>query len=397
MKKALFVALLVLPLTTTAQQKAPIAQYWMSVETAAGMSIPGMAGMGGFMAGMMGAGQQSSGRKIGLQIGSQRNADAPAAAHEIPSGMNMGPSLPLLTPTTRPVEVVRERRDRWESPDRPKGRMLIYWGCGESVRAGQPVVIDFSTVGQGQMPAGFTSRAIATGSPPGGRTTGTWPNQQDSQSIPDAASLRGAHTIRGNYSPDMRFSLGDDFMEQVSLQQTARGAGASVSWNALGNATGYFATVMGGDGNDMVMWSSSEVREMGGTLMDYIPPGEVSRLIREKVVLSPQTTECTVPDEVMKRAGGSAMFNFIAYGPEANFAQPPRPQDPQWAVKVRFKSTASTLLGDAGQSRGSRSASPGRTPASAPDEQGQQAQQEPASPASPVREGINILRGIFGR
>lgn len=46
--------------------KPPIAQYWMSVETAAGMSMPGMSPS---MAGMMGA-QGASGRKMLLQLGS---------------------------------------------------------------------------------------------------------------------------------------------------------------------------------------------------------------------------------------------------------------------------------------------------------------------------------------
>ena len=42
---------------------------------------------------------------------------------------------------------------------------------------------------------------------------------------------------------------------------------------------------------------------------------------------------------------------MIAYGDEANFSDPPRPSDPKipwkinWTTKVRFKSTASAILG----------------------------------------------------
>jgi hypothetical protein len=309
--------------------------------------------------------------------------------------MSMGASLPLVTPRgiSNPVN---ERRDPYEGGERPKGRMLIFWGCGENVRAGQPMVIDFATIGQGQMPSGYVARRVAAGSPPGGRTTGQWPNQEDSKAVPDSASLLGDHAIRGNYTPEIRFALGSgqDFMERVQLQVAPRGAGTSVSWNSPSNATGYFATVMGSDGNDVVFWSSSDVQESGGMLMDYVPPFEVVRLIREKVVMPPQTTECAVPSEVTKRAGGSAMFNFIAYGPEANFAQPPRPQDPQWAVKVRFKSTAMTLLGEAtGSVRGNRRAEPARGST------GASAETPPAQPSAsdPIKDGINILRGIFGR
>ena len=395
MKKTLAITLLAMSSAALAQQKPPIANYWMNVETSAGMNIPGMGGMAGMMAGMMGGGQQQSGRKLSLHLGSQRPADAPSAAHDIPTGMSMGPSLPLLTPRSVPETHHSERRDHWEGSERPKGRMLIYWGCGEATRQGQPVVIDFARVGAGQMPSGFVSRRVATGSPPGGRTIGLWPNQQDSKTVPDAASLLGDHAIRGNYTPDIRFALsaGHDFMERVDLSSSAVGSGAmSVRWNAPTQATGYFATVMGSaDGNDMIFWSSSEVQESGGMLMDYVPPAEVARMIRERVVLSPQTTTCIVPAEVVKKTG-TPMMNFIAYGPEANFGHPPRPQDPQWAVKVRFKSTAMTMLGDEG--------SGGRRPQRAEPARGSSDQSaQPSAPAAPdpVKDGINLLRGIFGR
>ncbi len=395
MKKLLALSLLAIPTGAFAQQKPPIAQYWMNVETASGMSMPGMSGgIAGMMAGAMG-GQQQNGRKMSLHLGSQRPADAPNAAHEIPQGMNMGPSLPLLTPRGA-AERQPTERERHESMERPKGRMLIYWGCGEATRAGQPVIIDFARMGQGQMPSGMAGRNVSGGGPVAGRTNGLWPNQQDSKAVPDSASLLGDHKIRGNYTPDISFALGagHDFMERVELETSARGAGAtSVRWNAPSTATGYFATAMGGDGNDVVMWSSSEVQESGGSLMDYVPPAEVARLIREKVVMPPQTTECTVPAAVVKQA---QMFSFIAYGPEANFGHPPRPQDPQWYVKVRFKSTASTILGETGGSgRRPQRAEPSRKPGEPAGDQSAQ----PSAPAAPdpVKDGINILRGIFGR
>jgi hypothetical protein len=408
-KKALITLILASPALVVAQQqvvKPPVAHYWMSVETAAGMTVPGMGGLGGFMAGMMG-GPAQGGNRITLQLGSQRSsADSPRADHLIPSGMQMGPSLPLVTPREAPRE--RGERDLPEGMEQPKGRMLIYWGCGESTRAGQPVVIDFARIGQGQTPPNMVSRRVSMPSPPSpsrARTYGDWPNQQDAKAVPAGASLRGEHQIKGNYTPDIQFSLGDgqDFMARAELATSARGAGAThVTWNAIPNATGYFATAMGGDGNDMVFWSSSEVQEMGGALMDFVPPAEVARLVRERVVLAPAVTECTVPAEVVKRAGGAPIFNFIAYGPEANFVHPPRPKDPKqpweqlWAVKVRYKSTATTLLGDAA---GGDERRPARTQAPAGEAGGGQQSAEPAQkPApDPLKEGVNILRGIFGR
>jgi hypothetical protein len=389
--------LAVVPVLVCAQQqvvKPPIAVYWVSAETAAGMSMPGMPAMA---AGMMGPRGQS-GRNLLLQLGSQQAASGePKAEHDIPPGMNMGPMLPLLTPRR---EAPRAERELPEGMEKPRGKMLVYWGCGENVRAGQPVVIDFAGVAEGRTPPNLVARRVAraAGPAPGrSRTYGDWPNQDQTRpeqprSVPVDASLRGEHVVKGNYSPEIRFALDKDFLDKVELAAS----GNSVRWNAIPNATGYFATVYGAQNQDeIVFWSSSEVQEMGGALMDYLPPAEVARLIREKVVLEPKTLECTVPGEVVRKAG-SPFFNFIAYGEEANFAQPPRPQNPKlaweplWAAKVRFKSTASLLLGEGQSRRETR-----RAPSSAPAPQAQP-QPQPAAP-DPVQEGVNVLRGIFGR
>jgi hypothetical protein len=135
---------------------------------------------------------------------------------------------------------------------------------------------------------------------------------------------------------------------------------------------------------------------MGGALMDYVPPAEVARLVREKAVLAPSVTECTVPAEVIK-AAPAAFLSFIAYGDELNVVHPPRPQDASktweqvYAVKVRLKSTGSMLLSEGGMAGGSRSR---QQPDAAPPA-GETA--SPQAPASPVEQGIGILRGILGR
>ena len=122
--------------------------------------------------------------------------------------------------------------------------------------------------------------------------------------------------------------------------------------------------------------------------------------MREKVVLAPSVTECTVPGEVARKAG-TPYFNFIAYGPEANFVHPPRPKDPkvawqqEWAAKARFKSSGALLLGEAGE-RG-RPAGEARESPPSQGEASQSTQREAPAAPDPVQEGIKALRGIFGR
>ena len=399
-----------LPLPVPAQTQAikpPVAVYWMSVETAGGMGMEMPPGMGGLMPpGMRG------GKRMKLDLGSsQQAAGDPRAAHAIPAALSMGPSLPLLTPRIERAPA-RERDDEPQF-EQPKGRMLIYWGCGETIRSGQPVIVDFASLNPQDASRAFRGRSISRprGPAPGrDRTYATWPNQEDSRQVPPAGSLLGDHTISGNYSPEIRFAVGErhDFMDAVAFDPVHKTSGGAfaVKWKTVPTATGYFATAMGqGDSqNDLVTWSSSEVQEMGQVLMDYIPPAEVERLIREKVVMPPQTTECTVPAGIFK--GDASMFNFMAYGNELNLVHPPRPKDPkqvwqqEWALKLRLKSTAMTMLSEreGGGRRGRTGAPQAEQPSRQADTQPGQADRPQApSPADAVQEGVKALRGIFGR
>ncbi len=397
-------------LAQTQQIKPPIAFYWMSVATAGGMGMGLPPGMGGLMPSSM-----AGGRTMKLDLGSSQPASGdPRASHAIPPGLSMGQSLPLLTPPRAERGPAPREEPEERTFEKPKGRMLIYWGCGETVRAGQPVIVDFANLNSQDAARAFRTHSVSRPrgpAPERNRSYGEWPNQEDSRAVPAQGSLRGDHLIAGNYSPEIRFGVGErhDFMEAVAfdpVRKTANGAYA-LKWKLVPTAIGYFATAtgQGENQNDIVMWSSSEVQEMGQALMDYLPPAEVARLIREKVVMTPQTSDCSVPAGVFK--GEGAMLNFIAYGDELNLVHPPRPQDPkqvweqQWAVKLRLKSTAMTMLAEsAGGGRRERAGAPQRGSQPAQQEQAEtppaQAEKpQPPAPIDPVQEGVKVLRGIL--
>src|SRR5208282_6923455 len=95
----------------------------------------------------------------------------------------------------------------------PHGRMLMFWGCGEHAGPGQPLVIDFATLGQGEgaqrMMALMHAIAISPEAPPSparDATYGDWPNSQTRTTIPPNGSLRGDHTVKGDYSPVINFT-----------------------------------------------------------------------------------------------------------------------------------------------------------------------------------------------
>jgi hypothetical protein len=301
-----------------------------------------------------------------LQLGStQKAAGEPQAEHLPPAGLGAGQSLPLLTPRNAPPEPAEPGMPP-QMTERPKGKIMIYWGCGEHAAA-PPIVLDFATMGKGAAMPNIPMIAANPGRPPSpGRfaTYGEWPNERTRTQVPPQGSLAGAHSVQGNYSPPIQFSLGpsQDFMGPLNItsQQPTPGGGTRITWNPIPGATGYFAWMMGGMGGggrrgggddvQMVMWSSSGSASFMGAVMDYLPPSEVKRLVAARAVLPPSASECIIPSEVMQQ-GAVGMLSMIAYGDEVNFSDPPKPANPKtpWnlksTVKVRYKSTTGTMIG----------------------------------------------------
>ncbi|NYT40525.1 hypothetical protein HZY97_07140 [Sphingomonas sp. R-74633] len=312
----------------------------------------------GTSAGMMG---QSDTREMTLRLGSRLAATggAPKADHFLPDGMRMGASVPLASPEPGKPEEKYEKEQR-EKFQRPKGRLLIFWGCGAHAGPGQPVILDFAKMAAGQVPPDLFSASIPSEigpRPSNSRTYGDWPNGKSRAQVSRQSSLIGQHRIAGNYSPEIAFALNQDFMAPPKVKSSSAPDGSTpLNWGAVPAATGYYAWAMsakdnGKDSSDMVWWASSASRQFGGDLWSWLSPATVNKLIGQKVVMPPSQTSCTIPAEV-KAAGGEMMMGFLnAFGPEANFAFPERPKDPKiawhpkWTAKVRYRSTGNFMPG----------------------------------------------------
>ena len=98
---------------------------------------------------MRGGGNTSYGMARGMNIMPPRVLDIALhnrlkpgveASQAIPAGMRMGDSLPLVPPKAEGREPEAGEMPR-EYKEPPKGRILIYWGCGATVR-GRPAARD---------------------------------------------------------------------------------------------------------------------------------------------------------------------------------------------------------------------------------------------------------------
>lgn len=372
-KFALAGSLILGALSSAQAADKPPAVYWMSVSTEVGAAF-GMGGMAmpsvgemvseGLLGGMFGGGKSSSQesggarRSVLLQLSGPETPPDPKADHFIPPGQKMGESLPLMTPRTGKLS-------RHEAPDeaqeqeleKPKGRILMYWGCGDKIRSSQPRVLDMATASPQQYASFFKAYAVGGQRgprPASGWTYARWPNEKDNQQVPKDSSLVGPQTIKANYAPEIRFDIPrqQDFLDPVTFTEMSSNPSEAITfrWKSIPNATGYFAMAMGSQGeNEMVIWVSSEAPHMGWSLMDYVPTGEVHKLVKERVIMPTSITECKVPKGVFKDAG--AMLQFIAYGQDLDLSYPARPKNPpkgwmpDWNAKVRLKSTTMTMLG----------------------------------------------------
>lgn len=399
------VAILVVCSAGAADVKPPIAQYWMDVATN-NTSIPGMPAGMSFGSGMGGGPQ----RMLNLFLLSRQKAANPEATHDIPPGQNMGPTLPLLLP--RVERETRRGGPGEETYEKPKARMLVYWGCGDEVRAGQPRIADTEKTSPQEFAQALSGRTPPNRGTPYGPGRAVWPNERDSKQVPSNSSLQGEHFVHGNYTPDVRFSVGrmQDFMDPVALSAPGPLSSAiRMEWQAVSTAQGYFATAMAhrekSNETETIIWSSSEVPETGFGLMDYLPNDYLRRMIADKVVMPSNTTNCTIPKGIFDGVEG-AMARMIAYGEELNLVHPPRPADPKavweqiWTVKVRVKSIGMTPLGmaEAGDRSRGRRAPPARSESTREPEApaGSQEQRAPAGSGDQMKDTVNKLRGILG-
>lgn len=346
------------------QNTQTVARYTMDAGTLSGMAaMMGGAGQGGGLGSVLGMMRGGSGpaHELVLRLGSTRAPQgSPAAQHFMPQGAGLGQSVPLVTPTRRTGERGPREPGQPGQVEMPRGRLLLFWGCGERAGPGQPVIIDFERMARGEVPPGLYAQGLNLPEDwqvlvSNSTTYGDWPNAESSRSLTGQSSLLGAHRIAGNYSPEIAFNLAEDFMPALNPSGTDMPSGAvRMRWNNLEKATGYYAWAIGAGGRnerDMVWWTSSRSQAFGGPFSDWISPAAARRYVEAGELMAPGTTECVIPAEVKQQGGEALMTSLYAYGPQVDFSFPERPRNapaswrPEWIARVRFRSMASMVPG----------------------------------------------------
>ena len=393
-----FAATLVALPASSQQNKNPPTNLYIDVLThnMAGMPDMGgmMGGLGGFMARRMGGADTGkptypttraggmTGQYLDIAL---HNSLKPGieAADQIPGGLKLGKSLTLI-----PIDPTKPTQGSTPPGRIPDVTVTIteYWGCGASVRKGQPKVASFTIKGgnksidpnnpMGSMQgvdfqqSGSLSKTIPVQDRDIDLKPGWvyWPNRKHGKQVPNGARLAGDHRITGDGIPaSMQFQVQEtaDFMPKLALRTQGEMTDAiGLSWPTVERARGYLITgthmqVLGENSYAMTLWSSAEVPGAGQDLHTNLSAGQLDKWLKQKVLLASTATSCTIPKGIFagtsnvegQQATMPGMLSMTAYGPESWITYPPKPADPklpwnpEWSVRLRARSSASAILG----------------------------------------------------
>jgi hypothetical protein len=372
-------------LAATAQKPAPV-QYWMDVATLTVSGITNTASSQdaistdalGQLTGNTGT--QFGGTK-GMQPGrwldvalavptesAKATGGALTVQQTIPKGQNMGDSLQLsragssssaASPNARQTNFVLRGPDTDEQSietvkftnqfatstdaierNAPK-KLLLYWGCGDRVRAGQPRHLDMTTASSSSPATGLKGRAVVESIPSLDTGVATWPNSASRSVVPKEASLVGKHAFSGDNIPaNMQFDLKakQDFMPALAINVNGiKGSATTLNWSRIATAQGYFLMATAKNNREVIVWTSSELPEPGWGLMDYASNANLAQWKRDKIVLAANQTSCSIPAGIFSQTGG-AMLNGIAYGEETNINSRNTNGNGSWNARIRVKS-----------------------------------------------------------
>ena len=353
-----------------------------------------MGGLGGFMARRMGGADTGkptypttraggmTGQYLDIAL---HNSLKPGieAADQIPGGLKLGKSLTLI-----PIDPTKPTQGSTPPGRIPDVTVKIteYWGCGASVRKGQPKVASFTIKGgnksidpnnpMGSMQgvdfqqSGSLSKTIPVQDRDIDLKPGWvyWPNRKHGKQVPNGARLAGDHRITGDGIPaSMQFQVQEtaDFMPKLALRTQGEMTDAiGLNWPTVERARGYHITgmhmqVLGENSYAMTLWSSAEVPGAGQELHTNLSAGQLDKWLKQKVLLASTATSCTIPKGIFagtsnvegQQATMPGMLSMTAYGPESWITYPPKPADPklpwnpEWSVRLRARSSASAILG----------------------------------------------------
>ena len=281
----------------------------------------------GVPAGLLG-GITAPHRQVTMLVDSPGAApDNATATLDLPSGLKLGNTVDL--------SIMRPKPTPGGTPANAQVNVVLYWGCGDMVQAGQPTRVNLNDqlrtllqrVSPGAGGVGSTTLAMY----PGGMQTGRRPG--GSGILAGDASAVGAYALHTSYTGNVDFTVApeQDFLAPVDVTApTGDGTpdltrSITVSWKQVPHALGYRVMAVSmkkaeGGVREMVVWTAGTISPFAGNQGDYT---DAAQAVRDGVLLAPDDTTCTIPANIL--AGGQmATLMVEAVGPVRSIGGQPK-------------------------------------------------------------------------
>ena len=125
-----------------------------------------------------------------------RNTSLAEATQGVPDGTQLAPTLKLQTPESPKPPPPAEDGPTEFNYEPPKGKLVMYWGCSETVRPGQPKIVDLSTATIAELGKFFESRRATQRGAHATFGRPVWPSKDDKRALPPARRS-SASTFQG--------------------------------------------------------------------------------------------------------------------------------------------------------------------------------------------------------
>jgi hypothetical protein len=292
------------------------------------------------------------GQNMGQSLQLSRLPTPPSASSSPSSNVSSNASLSAKQNTiilrgpdadSKTIENSKIIKDSDSIDSNAQKKLLLYWGCGDRVRVGQPRHLDMSTANNSSPSpsAGLKGRAVVEPGPSPDSGVAIWPNNASRTLVPKEASLVGKHAFSGDNIPaNMQFELKakQDFMPALAINVNGiKGSATMLNWSRIATAQGYFLMATAKNNRETIIWTSSELPEPGWGLMDYASNANLAQWKREKIVLAAAQTSCSIPAGIFSQTNG-AMLSGIAYGEETNIGSRNTSGNASWNARIRVKS-----------------------------------------------------------
>lgn len=268
-------------------------------------------------------------RKLTVRLWSPGIApEGATAALSVPDGLKLGEKLDLDLFRPKPEEAGATGGPAG-APGSIDPEFVIkrYWGSSETVKPGQPEVIEFKGLNNEQkaMMREKTAQARNQGSyyyKPNW-TTGYWPTQNQAGAVDPAAVLTGHYALTSSYTGNVEIDVpaNVNFLDPIEMtspqleQIVPLDKAILFRWKNVPNALGFHASITGIMGKKtIIMWSSSEVRTDVGMATDYLQMSEVKDFVQKTVFMPGDRVEVAVPAGIFDGCDIVSM-QMVGYGP----------------------------------------------------------------------------------